>query len=53
MRTSLKETKQEIIHCSFQNEAAQRVIGRLLKEKEQTKGELIKMKEKLGEMRNN
>ena len=31
LRQALKETKQQIMHCAYQNEAAQRVIGRLLK----------------------
>ena len=34
LRKGLKETEEELTHSLYQNEAAQKVIAKLLKEKE-------------------
>lgn len=45
LRQSLNETKQQIMHCAYQNEAAQRVIGKLLKEKAETEAQIASLKQ--------
>ena len=36
IKKALKDTQQEILHCKYRNESAERAIGKLLKEKDES-----------------
>ena len=44
---AIDQTEQELLHCRFRNGAAERVVGTLLKEKEETEREAAELTVKL------
>ena len=51
LRKGLRETEEEITSSLYQNEAANRVIAKLLKEKEDLEGETQKLEARIAELR--
>ena len=51
LRKSLKEGKEELINCRYRNEAGERMIGKLMREKEETEKEMLELEGKLSSLR--
>ena len=51
LKKGLKEAKQELVHCKYRNEAGERIIGKLLKEKEESEKEMLELESKLRSMK--
>jgi hypothetical protein len=47
MKKSIKETKEQLVHSLAANEASEKVIGRLIKEKDELDREIGKLNAQL------
>lgn len=50
---AIGQTEQELLHCRFRNGAAERVVGTLLREKEETEREAAELAAKLDKLESN